>query len=79
VPTTTIRVDCETHAQLVALSDQTDQSLLQTVRDAANALQRVRFGLRVQTELDLLREDTSAWDSYVAEADATSVADGFRS
>lgn len=73
--TTTIRVDTETHARLVALSRATGDSLIETVRDAAEALRRVRFAGQVATELAALRADPKAWDAYLAEADATSVND----
>jgi hypothetical protein len=75
-PTTTIRVDAETHAQLVSLSQSTGRSLLATVREAADALQRQRFANRVADELAVLRADPRAWSEYIAEAEATQVPDG---
>lgn len=74
--TTTIRVDTATHAQLVELSRTTGDSLIDTVRDAAEALRRQRFAHQVVAELDELRGDPEAWADYVAEAEATSVGDG---
>ena len=74
--TTTIRVDRETHARLLELSEATGETLTKTVRDAAEALQRLRFGLRVQEELAVLKSDPAAWDDYLAQAETTSVADG---
>lgn len=74
--TTTIRVDTATHAQLVELSQLTGSSLMATVRDAAEALRRQRFAHQVTGELSQLRDDPEAWSDYVAEADATTVADG---
>jgi hypothetical protein len=74
--TTTIRVDTTTHAQLVELSRATGESLIDTVRDATEALRRQRFAQQVSTELSELREDPAAWASYLADATATSVADG---
>lgn len=74
--TTTIRVDTETHARLVALSNETGGSLIETVRDAAEALRRQRFAVQVADELDELRNDPDAWNSYLSEADSTSVSDG---
>lgn len=74
--TTTIRVDTETHARLVELSELSSQSLLQTVRDAAEALRRLRFAARVSSEIDALRQDDQAWAAYLSDADSTSVSDG---
>lgn len=74
--TTTIRVDAATHAALVELSRASDASLMDTVRDAAEALRRQRFARQVAAEMADLRRDPEAWRSYLAEADATSVADG---
>ncbi len=74
--TTTIRVDTDTHAQLVELSNLAGDSLMATVRDAAEALRRQRFARQVAEELSRLRNDPEAWPDYLAEADVTSVADG---
>jgi hypothetical protein len=74
--TTTIRVDTDTHAQLLALSHATGASLIETVRDATEALRRQRFAHQVAAELAELRDDPLAWQAYVAEADATAVSDG---
>ncbi len=74
--TTTIRVDTTTHAQLTELSRATGQSLIDTVRDAAEALRRQRFAQQVSAELSDLRDDPVAWEAYLADAAATSVADG---
>ncbi|MCY3850839.1 MAG: hypothetical protein OXF75_08570 [Acidimicrobiaceae bacterium] len=74
--TTTIRVDLETHTQLVELSNESGDTLGNTVHDAAEALRRLRFGLRVQEELAALRSDPAAWADYLTEAEASSVADG---
>ena len=74
--TTTIRVDTETHARLVELSATSGATLMDTVRDAAEALRRERFAARVVDELDQLRSDPDAWRTYLAEAEETSVADG---
>jgi predicted transcriptional regulator len=73
---TTIRVDIETHARLVELSEASGSSLLATVRDAAEALRRQRFAHQVTEELADLRTDPEAWSSYLAEAEATDVSDG---
>ena len=74
--TTTIRVDRDTHARLVQLSEETGDSLTDTVRQAAEALSRVRFGLRVQEEYAALRSDPGAWADYLAEAESSCVTDG---
>jgi len=74
--TTTIRVDTDTHARLVALSRATGTSLIETVREAAEALRRQRFAHHVATELTELRSDPEAWAAYVVEAGSTSVTDG---
>jgi hypothetical protein len=74
--TTTIRVDKSTHARLVELSRASGASIMDTVHDAAEALRRERFGQAVATEFAELRADPDAWASYLADAEATSVADG---
>lgn len=74
--TTTIRVDTETHAKLLELSSATGDSLMETVRNATEALRRLRFAEQVATEFAALREDPSAWADYLAEAESTAVADG---
>lgn len=74
--TTTIRVDSSTHAKLLELSRAAHTSLMETVSQAAEALRRQRFARQVASELDALREDPAAWEAYLADADATSVADG---
>jgi hypothetical protein len=76
VTTTTIRVDTETHAELVELSRLSGSSLLQTVRDAAEALRRLRFAEETERKLDALRDDPAAWADYLAEAESTHVGDG---
>jgi len=74
--TTTIRVDRETHARLVELSKATGRSIVDTVRDAVEALRRQQFASRVAVELADMRDDPAGWQAYLAEADSTSVADG---
>jgi hypothetical protein len=76
VTTTTIRVDTATHAQLVELSRLTGASLLQTVRDATEALRRLRFAEESVRKLDALRADPVAWADYLAGAESTHVGDG---
>jgi predicted DNA-binding protein len=74
--TTTIRVDTDTHARLHALSRDSGRSLIETIRDAAEALGRQRFAHQVAAELNELRSDEHAWKAYLAEADSTSGTDG---
>ncbi len=74
--TTTIRVDRDTHSRLLELSEANGDTLTKTVRDAAEALQRIRFGLLVQEELAVLKGDPTAWNNYLAQAETSSVADG---
>lgn len=75
---TTIRVDAETHASLLALSSERGTTLMATVREATDALRRQRFGEQVSHELAALRSDESAWADYLAEANSTEIADGIR-
>jgi predicted transcriptional regulator len=74
--TTTIRVDADTHARLRELSRETGRSLVDTVRDAAEALGRQRFAHQVAAELATLRSDNTSWTAYLSEADSTAVSDG---
>jgi hypothetical protein len=76
VSTTTIRVDIETHARLLELGERRGASLLQTVRDAAEALRRQEFASQVAAELDALRADPVAWADYIDDAESSGVADG---
>lgn len=76
VGTTTIRVDTETHARLVEMSNASGASIIETVSEAAEALRRQRFARQTATELADLRQDTNAWSAYLAEAESTTVADG---
>jgi len=74
--TTTIRVDRDTHARLLELSREADTSLIATVRDAAEALWRQRFARELMGQLNELRQDPTAWEAYLAEAEETHVTDG---
>jgi hypothetical protein len=76
VATTTIRVDTVTHAKLLELGSTSGSSLMETVRDAAEALRRQRFAHQVAGELAALRGNASAWSDYLADAESTAVADG---
>lgn len=74
--TTTVRVDTKTHTRLQELSNESGRSLIETIRDATEALGRQRFAHQVAAELAKLRSDQDAWKAYVTEADSSSVADG---
>jgi predicted transcriptional regulator len=74
--TTTVRIDRETHARLAELSEASGSSLMETIRDAAEALRRQRFAHQVAAELADLALDPVAWASYLSEAGETSVTDG---
>lgn len=74
--TTTIRVDTDTHAQLLELSRASGTSLIDTVRAATEALRRQRFAHRVAADLAELRQDPEAWKDYLGEAESSAVADG---
>ena len=74
--TTTVRVDTDTHAKLLEISKASGVSLIETIRDATEALQRRRFAEDVVEQLSALRDDPVAWRGYLAEAAETSVADG---
>lgn len=74
--TTTIRIDRETHARLVELSEQRGESLLGTVRDAAEALSRQQFAVEVNRQIRELRADPEAWAGYIADSESTTVTDG---
>ena len=58
------------------MSNETGDTLTETVRQAAEALRRLRFGLRVQEELAAMRGDPEAWSDYLAEAESSHVSDG---
>ena len=74
--TRTVRIDADTDARLVEVSNLDGVSLSETIRDAAEALSRQRFAERASSEVAELRTDREAWASYLAEADSTSVNDG---
>lgn len=73
--TTTIRVDTDTHAELLALSQLSGASLIETVREATKALRRQQFAQTVAAQLDELRNDPDGWSSYIAEGESA-LADG---
>lgn len=74
--TTTIRIDKETHARLVELSEQRGDSLIGTVRDAAEALRRQQFATDVNRQIRELRRNPDTWAEYLADSESTSVTDG---
>ena len=49
---------------------------MDTVRDAAEALRRQRFARQVGRELEVLRQDQSAWAGYLADAASIEITDG---
>ena len=76
--TTTIRVDTDTHARLLEMSQEAGMSLGATVQDAAEALWRQRFARHAIEQIRELHKDAEAWQAYLAEAEETHVADGVR-
>lgn len=76
MPTTTVRVDTETHALLNELSDAEGWSLVQTIRAAADALKRERIARDTARRIAELQADPKAWASYLAEGESTDVTDG---
>ena len=46
------------------------------VRDAAKALRRERFAQELMRQISMLLQHSEAWESYLAEAEETHVADG---
>ena len=80
--TTTVRIDSATHARLMELSEASGATLIDTIREAAEALRRQRFARRVARrvadEFATLQQDPTAWSDYLTEAEQTAVADGLR-
>ena len=73
--TTTIRVDKSVHERLLRIGQDRGQQLVDVIREATDALERVRFAEKIRTELDTLRSDPEAWSAYQAEFDLA-VSDG---
>ncbi len=73
--TTTIRVEKAVHERLVEISHDSGRQLVDTIRDATEALERARFAEKVRIQLDVLRGDSAAWAEYIAEFDVA-VSDG---
>lgn len=63
--TTTIRVDTDTHRTLLELAAESNSSLVETTRAAAEALWRQRFAGRVAEKLDALRADPAACRAHL--------------
>lgn len=72
--TTTIRVDRETHARLLELSRVSGRPLIETVKSAAEALERQAFVTRVRAEFEAMSDEEMA--SYRVEIDSVTVSDG---
>ncbi|MCY4271824.1 MAG: hypothetical protein OXF00_04195, partial [bacterium] len=73
---TTIRVDTETRDRLALMGREAGATIGETVREAAEALWRMRFARESMQQLEALRQDPGAWADYLAEAESTFVADG---
>lgn len=74
--TTTIRVDLETHAALVELSESAGATIADTVRQSVASLRRQRFGEQVAREIAALAADPQGWAAYLQDAELTEVDDG---
>lgn len=66
----------DTRARLLASSEASGASLIETVRDAAETLRRQRFARQVADELAKLQTDPQGWEANLAEANETSASDG---
>ncbi len=73
---TTIRVDTEMCDRLALMGREVGATIGETVRDAAEALWKMRFARESMMQLQVLRQDREAWADYLAEADLIYVADG---
>jgi len=73
--TTTIRIDRDVHQRLVNLGRESGQQLIEVVRDATLALERVRYAAVVNAEIENLRKDPARWAAYLADAELA-VGDG---
>ncbi|WP_419925408.1 hypothetical protein [Candidatus Poriferisocius sp.] len=73
---TTIRVDVETRNRLAEMGRDTGSTIGETVREAAEALWRMRFACESMEKLEALRQDPDEWADYLAEAESTYVDDG---
>lgn len=72
--TTTIRVDRETHAALLEMSSAAGRSLMETIKDATEALRRQEFADQVRSEFEAMSAEDH--ESYRAEIDRYPVGDG---
>lgn len=73
--TTTIRVEKSVHERLVRIGRESGRQLIDVVRDATEALERLEFANLVIRELEALRQDQQAWAAYLNEFDLA-VGDG---
>lgn len=76
IMSTTIRVDAATHRRLQDLSRRLHLPLIDTLREATNALELVQFASTVAAELEALKADPAEWAAYLADGESTTVADG---
>ena len=67
--TTTIRVDANTHARLVALSEESGRSIVDLVREAVTSLESRRFMDDLRAYYENLRENETDWHASIAEAE----------
>jgi predicted DNA-binding protein len=67
--TTTIRIDRDVHQRFVALSKESGQQLIDTMREAVETLERARFIANVTREIDALRQDPTAWTAYLEDGE----------
>lgn len=74
--TTTIRVDVPTHRRIQIIHEATGKPMMEIVREAVDALDRVRFAATVASELHELQSQPEAWAHYLAEADGLPSGDG---
>lgn len=75
-PSTTIRIDVETHERLRALASQMGMQMKDTVRIAIDTLERRRFFERLAGEVADTRAIDPALEGVRAESDELSVSDG---
>ena len=64
----TIRVDDETHAELLRLAAEAGRTLMDTVAEAAVALRRSHFALQTALQYDELRSDPTSWQALLLPA-----------
>lgn len=67
--TTTIRVDRDTHARLMKLSEETRLAIVDIVRQSVAAFEHNHFAERIVAQLEAMRNDPDEWQSYVEECE----------